>query len=110
MRNIFSVPSTPLNRITPYDDEQPMSLGVRRGVDTFTAQILELFRLAYTYIPFIFALLLKLHQYHHKYCFLLCVNFQYVVVCVILILGQIAAVVIFYKYPQVVSKKEILFL
>ena len=32
------------------------------------------------------------------------------VVCVVLILGQIAAVVIFYKYPQVVSNKEILFI
>ena len=51
-----------------------------------------------------------MHQYHHKCCFLLCVNFQYVVVCVILILGQIAAVVIFYKFPQVVSNKEILFI
>ena len=36
-------------------------------------------------------------------------TFQYVVVCVILILGQTAAVVIFYKFPHVVSNNELLF-
>ena len=36
-------------------------------------------------------------------------TFQYVAVCVILILGQTAAVVIFYKFPQVVSNKGIRF-
>ena len=76
----------------------------------FTTQIFELFRLAYTYIYSIyFCATAKIAPIPSKMLFSSLCSFQYVVVCVILILGQTAAVVIFYKFPQVVSNKEILF-